>query len=109
MALREVAVPNKEGLHARPVMRFVDLASEYQATVSVTNVSRGKETVDGKSAMQMMLLEATQGSVLRIEACGDDAREAVDALAALVGASFGMDSSQRSPERSGGEGKRHRG
>lgn len=87
-AVRDVTVLNKEGLHARPVMYFVDLASRYDSKVSVTNISRGTEKVDGKSAMEMMLLEATQGCVLRIEACGHDAREATDALAALVGTGF---------------------
>jgi phosphotransferase system HPr (HPr) family protein len=87
-AVVEVEVPNKEGLHARPVMRFVDLASTFQAGVTVVNITRDGETVDGKSAMHMMLLEATQGCVLRIEARGEDAREAVDALASLVKAGF---------------------
>ena len=91
-AVREVEILNKQGLHARPVMRFVDLASRYRATIWVSNVSRNGEKVDGKSAMQMMLLEATRGSLLRIEARGDDAREAVDALVALVGARFRLDS-----------------
>ena len=86
---------NTEGLHARPVMCFVDLAATYSSKVSVTNVSKGNQKVDGKSAMQMMLLEATQGSVLRIEAHGEDALEAVDALATLVNAGFNMDALQR--------------
>ena len=79
-------------------MRFVDLASTFQSTISVRNLSRNEETVDGKSAMQMMLLEARQGSVLRIEARGADAREAADALAALVQAGFATDAHQNSPE-----------
>ncbi len=95
VAVREVTVPNQEGLHARPVMRFVDLASKYKSTVSVTNLSRGCEAVDGKSAMQMMLLEATQGSLLKIETSGEDAQEAVDSLADLVGAGFDTDALQR--------------
>ncbi len=90
-----MTVQNREGLHTRPVMCFVDLASKYKSTVSVTNVSRGDEEVDGKSAMQMMLLEATQGSVLRIAARGEDARDAVDALSELVGAGFNMDAIHR--------------
>ena len=94
-AIREVAVPNKQGMHARPVMRFVDLASRYQCKISVTNISGKRlEKVDGKSAMEMMLLEAAQGCVLRIEAQGGDAEEAVSALAALVNAGFGMDGCQ---------------
>lgn len=88
VASREVEVRNKEGLHARPVMRFVDMASLYASNITVTNLSRKQEAVDGKSAMEMMLLEATQGNVLCIEARGKDAREAADSLAALIEASF---------------------
>ena len=87
---REVAVRNKQGMHARPVMRFVDLASKYRASVTVANISRRGEMVDGKSAMHMLLLEATQGNVLRIEATGEDATATADALVALVEASFHM-------------------
>ena len=87
-AVREVKIGNTEGLHARPVMRFIDVASRFQSKVSVMNVTRRGEKVDGKSAMQMMLLEATQGCVLRIEACGSDAAATVEALAALVESGF---------------------
>ncbi len=91
-AVREVKVGNTEGLHARPVMRFIDVASRFQSKVTVANVSRRGEKVDGKSAMQMMLLEATQGCVLRIEASGPDAAAAVEALAALIESGFHLGS-----------------
>jgi len=87
-AVREVKIGNTEGLHARPVMRFIDVASRFQYNVSVMNVTRSGEKVDGKSAMQMMLLEATQGCVLRIEARGSDAAAMVEALAVLVESGF---------------------
>lgn len=86
-----MVVANQEGLHARPVMKFIDLASTFAATITVGNVTRGDETVNGKSAMQMLLLEATQGCVLRITARGPDAPEAIDALAALISTSFDLD------------------
>lgn len=89
-AVHEIAVPNPEGLHARPVMRFVDLASKCQSAVLVTNITLAGEALDGKSAMQMMLLEATQGCVLRIEARGVDAAETVEALTALVASGFAV-------------------
>lgn len=92
VAVREVTVPNKQGLHTRPVMKFVDLASRFRSSISVSNVSRNGEKVDGKSAMHMMLLEATQGSVLRIEVRGDDAVKAADALMHLVATGFETDS-----------------
>lgn len=95
-AVADVAVPNEQGLHARPVMRFVDLACRFQSTVTVENLTHQGEKVDGKSAMHMMLLEATKGCVLRIEAKGTDASEMVDALAALVESGFQQDPQQHS-------------
>jgi len=83
-AVRDAIVPNREGLHARPVMRFVDLAARFSSAVKVANISKNSDVADGKSAMQMMLLEATQGSVLRISARGADAEAAAEALARLV-------------------------
>ncbi len=84
----DVTVVNKQGFHARPVMRFVDTASLFRSSVRVVNSSRDGESVDGKSAMHLMLLEATQGCTLHITTCGDDALAAFDALAALVASGF---------------------
>lgn len=86
--VREVTVVNVEGMHARPVMKFVDLAMRFQAEVSVRNVSRGGEELDGKSAMNLMLLDAPRGCVLSIRAEGEDAEQAVEALAALIADGF---------------------
>jgi phosphocarrier protein len=73
-------------LHARPVLRFVDLASKFASTI---RVQKRDTSVDGKSPMEMMLLEATQGTVLKIVAEGDDCLQAVDELAKLVSDGFG--------------------
>ena len=81
---KDAKVSNREGLHARPVMRFVDLASGFQSEITVMNLSRRGEKLDGKSPMQMMLLEATEGSVLRIDADGPDEQEAVNLLAGFI-------------------------
>jgi len=66
-------------------MRFVDLASQFQAQVTV---QRGKRSVDGKSPMEMMLLEASQGTELTLIAKGEDAEKATEALAALIARGF---------------------
>jgi phosphocarrier protein len=86
--LKEVEIVNRQGLHARPVMKFVDLACSFQAAI-VVDRGNGTEQVDGKSPMHMMLLAAPQGARLRIIARGDDAQAAVDALAALITGGFG--------------------
>ena len=83
-AVGEVTVATEEGIHARPVMRFVDLATTFQSDVRIRNVTLGGEELDGKSAMQMMLLEATKGCVLRIAVRGTDAEEALAALTSLI-------------------------
>lgn len=85
----EVTICNRQGLHARPVMRFVDLASTFSSSIRVRKPD-GQE-VDGKSPMEMMLLEASHGTVLRLLAKGQDADAAVAALAGLIQNKFGED------------------
>jgi len=73
----EVEVKNPDGLHMRPAMQFVDVASQYESSIEVSN---SEYTVDGKSIMQVTMLAATCGTRLRIKASGDDAEEAIAAL-----------------------------
>lgn len=82
---------HRQGFHTRPVMKFVDLAQRYASDISVVSLSKSDEVVNGKSAMELMLLGATQGTRLRIEASGPDADEAVESLAALVRNHFELD------------------
>lgn len=80
-----VTIVNRLGLHARPAMAFVDLASTFKASVTVR---REDTEVDGKSIMQMMMLAATQGTTLEVTAEGDDADKALEALNELVARGF---------------------
>ncbi|TVQ75149.1 MAG: HPr family phosphocarrier protein [Phycisphaeraceae bacterium] len=89
-ASTQATIPNRLGLHARPAMAFVDLAAEYSAQVRVRRAD-SDEFVDGKSIMQVMMLAATKGTVLVIEAEGDDAETACEALRKLVDSGFGED------------------
>ena len=77
----EVEIKNPQGLHMRPAMQFVDVASRYSSEISVSN---GETDVDAKSIMQMTMLAATCGTFLTIRAEGDDASGAVDDLRDLV-------------------------
>ena len=86
LATAKVVIGNQLGLHARPAMSFVDTANGFTADV---RVKKGSQSVDGKSIMQMMMLAATQGTQLRIEAEGDDAEDAIAALCELVESNFG--------------------
>ncbi len=82
----EVIISNAQGLHARPVMRFVDLSAKFSSDI---RIHKDNLVVDGKSPMEMMLLEAIKGTRLRLVACGEDAAEAIKALAQLVDGKFG--------------------
>jgi phosphocarrier protein HPr len=88
-ASRDIVVSNTMGLHARPAMQFVDLANQFASTVTVTKPGDEPVVADGKSVMQMIVLEATQGTPLRIDAEGADAEEAVKQLAELFESKFG--------------------
>jgi len=76
-----VEIKNADGLHMRPAMQFVDIASRFDSEIIVSN---NENDVDGKSIMQMSMLAATVGSRLKIAAKGIDAQQAVAALRQLV-------------------------
>ena len=88
-AAKDIIVSNKLGLHARPAMQFVDVANQFSASVMVKKGGEEPCEADGKSVMQMIILAATEGTPLRIEAEGDDAQAAVDKLAELFESKFG--------------------
>ncbi len=86
--VREVEIVNKKGLHARASAKFVQCAEQFDAQIIV---SRGHESVGGTSIMGLMMLSAAPGTTITIAATGNEARAAVDALAALVTSRFGED------------------
>lgn len=86
--LRRVTILNKRGLHARAAAKFVKLASQYQAEVTVT---KDGTSVSGRSIMGLMMLAASPGTDLQLSAVGVDAAAALDAIAALVAAKFDED------------------
>ncbi len=81
----DVVISNPEGLHARPATLFAQTASKFKSTV---RVSKSDQEVDGKSILDILTLAATPGSKLTIEATGEDAEEAIDALRGLVARRF---------------------
>ena len=88
-ASKDILVSNKLGLHARPAMAFVDLASSFSSDITVHRLGEEPATADGKSVMQMIILAATEGTPMRIEASGEDAETAVAKLVELFESKFG--------------------
>lgn len=82
---RTVQIVNPMGFHARPAAEFVKLAGQFASEIWVTKDRMG---VNGKSIMGVLMLAAEQGTMLEIKAEGNDAEDAIDALAALVDRGF---------------------
>ena len=80
-----VTIQNRLGLHARPAMALVDTVNRYRAAVKIR---KQEQVVDGKSIMQVMMLAATQGTELELEATGRDAAELIDEVTELVNRKF---------------------
>ena len=77
---------NKVGLHARPASMWVQTAARFRAHITVAHDGR---TANAKSILEVLQLGAGVGASLTVRAEGDDAEEAVAALAALVESRFG--------------------
>ncbi len=83
--VRRLTIRNRRGLHARAAAKFVTTAERYGAAVEV--VTDG-QSVSARSIMGLMMLGAGPGSEIELRGEGWDAKEAIDALAALVEAGF---------------------
>ena len=78
-------IVNRRGLHARAAAKFVTLAERFGASVDVV---RDGQTVSARSIMGLMMLGAGQGATITLQADGWDAKEALEALGALIEAGF---------------------
>lgn len=81
-----VRITNKRGLHARASAKIVEAAARFQ---SVITVNRDGQSVNARSIMGLMMLAASTGAEVEICAEGTDAKDALTAIVALVGAKFG--------------------
>ena len=78
---RSITIKNKQGLHARPAALFVQIANKFNCDITL---QKGKQKINGKSIMGIMMLEAGAGSKIIITAAGDDAEEAMRELEGLL-------------------------
>jgi len=73
-------------LHARASAKLTKLAGSFPCDIFV---SRGERRVNAKSIMGVMMLAAGLGSDITLDADGERAQEALDALLALIADKFG--------------------
>ncbi|MGP6178179.1 HPr family phosphocarrier protein [Microbacterium sp. A196] len=85
----EGALINPMGIHSRPAAMLVNAANTFTADIQITNATAGTGPVKANSMIGLLSLVATKDDVIRLEADGPDAAEAVAALQLLVLDGFG--------------------
>lgn len=88
-AITEEHLLNEMGLHSRPAALLVKAAGRFSSKVEVTNATSGKGPVRANSMIGLLSLAASKSDVIRLEADGPDAAEAVATLRQLVLDGFG--------------------
>ncbi|SDX32326.1 phosphocarrier protein [Allochromatium warmingii] len=86
MLRQELEICNKLGLHARASAKLVQCASQFASEITI---ARNGQSVNAKSIMGIMMLAASQGTTIVVEATGADEEAALAAIAQLVQERFG--------------------
>jgi phosphocarrier protein HPr len=85
---KELAIINQRGLHARASAKFVKCAESFDANITV---SKDGQTVPATSIMGLMMLAASIGTSVTVDASGPQAEQAMIALETLVADKFQED------------------
>ena len=91
--IQSVKIRHKIGLHARPAVRFTEMAKGFKAEIGIKLENQSK-WVDAKSIVRVMSLKARNGQILNLKAEGKDANQAINALIEFVQNSFGEEQSE---------------
>ena len=78
-------VSNDRGLHTRPSAELVKCASSFKSKVYLIYQ---KHSVNAKSLLGILMLAATKGAKVGVEAEGEDAEEAVQSIISLAENNF---------------------
>lgn len=84
---REVRVVNRQGLHARPSTRLVEIANRYSSQISIHATG---QTANAKSVISVLTLGVLPDTPVVVEADGADEAAAVEALCVEISRGFGL-------------------
>ncbi|MGI9437432.1 MAG: HPr family phosphocarrier protein [Geminicoccaceae bacterium] len=84
----EVTITHPTGLHARPAVKFTKLAKTFAGADIRIRGGEGLPWVDAKSIVKVMALKLRTGTLVQLEAEGEDACSAILALKALIERDF---------------------
>lgn len=80
-------VANEKGLHTRPSTELVKCAASFRSHLTLHYQNF---TVNAKSLLGILMLAAARGSKIYVEAEGEDAQQAIDAILALAKNKFNI-------------------
>lgn len=86
MISTDIEIINKLGLHARASTKLTQTASKFASEIWIT---RNGRRVNAKSIMGVMMLAAAKGSMVTLDATGEDETEAIQGLTTLINDYFG--------------------
>ena len=84
--LRTLRIVNEKDLHARASAKFAETCEGFDAACEVR---RGDAEASGDSIMGLLMLAASRGTEIEVEAKGPEAAPLMDALETLVADKFG--------------------
>jgi phosphocarrier protein HPr len=91
MQQRKLVISNRLGMHARAAARLVRLANGFSSDIQLARSEALHRTVNAKSIFSVLLLAATQGTMIEIIVEGPDEAEAIESLSRLIEENFGED------------------
>lgn len=74
-------VINEKGLHTRPSTELVRCATSFKSQITL---SYQQVAVNAKSVLGILMLAAARGAKIQVEAVGEDAEGAVEAIQLLA-------------------------
>ena len=83
---QDIEIINAKGLHVRAATVLAQLAGSFASNVVVEHAG---ERANAKSVMNLLLLTAPMGAVVTVIVDGEDAEDAMDAVAGLITNGFG--------------------
>jgi len=85
---KELVVQNRSGIHARVSTMIAQRCKDFVSAVCLRN---GSAVADCRSVLDLLSLGACNGTTVYLEATGEDATEAINAITALFEARFNED------------------
>ncbi len=85
MLRKEIKIVHEEGLRARPAALFVQVASKFTSHIWI---EQGDKKVNAKSIMGVLSLGVSKEDTIQLVANGEDEREAMEAMEALIKNNF---------------------